>query len=400
MKSMAAQNGEVLGAREGLVVSDALVRSYNQAVQDALQKHKYNFVITDPALPDHAIVYASEGFLEMTGYSREEVLGRNCRFLQGPGTDKRTIVEIREAIREERPCQVKLLNYTKSGKPFWNLFHLAPVYSQKDGRVVHFVGVQTPISSRLAAVIESPVNLQAEELEKLSLASQEERMMNSGGESSEEEEECNASEEDKQKALDAVKCVLSQLTESSNKGLGARRSKSFTEGASRGTVCTSLMLSLTRIQQSFVLADPHLPDTPIVHASDMFLELTGYSREEVVGRNCRFLQGPGTDPEAIEQIRSSIKLEKPCTVRILNYRKNKQAFWNFLHIAPVRNANGKVAFYTGVQLDVSLLDEEDEEAQRAARMKQMGAVGAIRVAVRGLRAGGGGAVLRRVQTFS
>lgn len=128
----------------------SLSRSYNEKVSQALQQHEYNFVMTDPRLPDHPIVYASEGFCKMSGYKRDEVLGRNCRFLQGPDTDRRTVLEIRDAIREERPCQVRILNYTKQGDSFWNLFHLAPVYSGEDGRVIHFVGVQTPIQSNLA----------------------------------------------------------------------------------------------------------------------------------------------------------------------------------------------------------------------------------------------------------
>ena len=134
---------------EDLVSS--LSQSYNEKVSQALRQHEYNFVLSDPRLPDHPIVYASEGFLKMSGYEQSEVLGRNCRFLQGPETDRRTVGEIRDAVREERPCQVRILNYRKDGKTFWNLFHMAPVFSKTDGRVIHFVGVQTPIASDLAA---------------------------------------------------------------------------------------------------------------------------------------------------------------------------------------------------------------------------------------------------------
>lgn len=127
---------------------DSLSRAYNEKIGQVLQQHEYNFVLSDPRLPDHPIVFASEGFLRMSGYDREEVLGRNCRFLQGPDTDRGTVVEIRDAIREERACQVRILNYTKQGEPFWNLFHMAPIFSN-DGRVIHYVGVQTPIAKDL-----------------------------------------------------------------------------------------------------------------------------------------------------------------------------------------------------------------------------------------------------------
>lgn len=96
-----------------------------------------NFVITDPRLPDNPIIFASDDFLELTEYSREEILGHNCRFLQGRDKDQNTVQQIRDSIRENRDITVQLLNYTKSGKPFWNLFHLQAMRDQK-----YFIGVQ------------------------------------------------------------------------------------------------------------------------------------------------------------------------------------------------------------------------------------------------------------------
>nr|AML78752.1 putative LOV domain-containing protein [Heliconia sp. BC-2016] len=106
-----------------------------------LERIEKNFVITDPRLPDNPIIFASDSFLELTEYSREEILGRNCRFLQGPETDQGTVAKIREAIRDQREVTVQLINYTKSGKKFWNLFHLQPMRDQK-GELQYFIGVQ------------------------------------------------------------------------------------------------------------------------------------------------------------------------------------------------------------------------------------------------------------------
>ncbi|KAJ0792062.1 putative protein kinase AGC-RSK-2 family [Helianthus annuus] len=106
-----------------------------------LERIEKNFVITDPRLPDNPIIFASDSFLELTEYSREEILGRNCRFLQGPGTDRSTVQKIREAIDNQTEVTVQLINYTKSGKKFWNLFHLQPMRDQK-GEVQYFIGVQ------------------------------------------------------------------------------------------------------------------------------------------------------------------------------------------------------------------------------------------------------------------
>nr|AML78672.1 putative LOV domain-containing protein [Tetrastigma voinierianum] len=106
-----------------------------------LERIEKNFVITDPRLPDNPIIFASDSFLELTEYSREEILGRNCRFLQGPETDPATVRKIREAIDNQTDVTVQLINYTKSGKKFWNLFHLQPMRDQK-GEVQYFIGVQ------------------------------------------------------------------------------------------------------------------------------------------------------------------------------------------------------------------------------------------------------------------
>nr|AML79179.1 putative LOV domain-containing protein [Aulacomnium heterostichum] len=363
---------------------ESLSRAYNSKVAHALGQHEYNFVLSDPRLHDHPIVFASEGFLRMSGYAREDVIGRNCRFLQGPDTDRGTVAEIRDAIREERGCQVRVLNYTKQGVSFWNLFHLAPIFAS-DGRVVHYVGVQTPIASELASLVPEIT------LEEMTLRE---------GEVDEEDEAEPATVDEavKQKAALAVQRVTGELTQSSRVrgGLVQNRCVALSDCAANGVVSSSLMLSLTRIQQSLVLADPSLPDTPIVHASDVFCELTGYSREEVVGRNCRFLQGPGTDPDAVREIREAMEGERPCTVRILNYRKDNSPFWNHLHVAPVRGATGKVAYYVGVQLDVSDAEIPMRGDTLNAHAKQLSAVGVVRVAVRSLQ----GLGLRRTPSQS
>nr|AML76659.1 putative LOV domain-containing protein [Triglochin maritima] len=106
-----------------------------------LERIEKNFVIADARLPDIPIIFASDSFLELTEYTREEILGRNCRFLQGPETDRDTVSKIRDAVREQREITVQLINYTKSGKKFWNLFHLQPMRDQK-GDIQYFIGVQ------------------------------------------------------------------------------------------------------------------------------------------------------------------------------------------------------------------------------------------------------------------
>ncbi|CAM9433009.1 unnamed protein product [Chrysoparadoxa australica] len=111
----------------------------------------------------------------------------------------------------------------------------------------------------------------------------------------------------------------------------------------------SLVKALQTAQQNFVITDPTLPDNPIVFASLGFLTLTGYTLDQVLGRNCRMLQGPDTDPKAVEKIRKAIDAGVDTSVCLLNYRVNGTTFWNQFFIAALRDAEGKIINFVGVQ---------------------------------------------------
>jgi len=119
-------------------------------LMSALSGSQQNFAISDPSLPDNPIVYVSQGFLDLTGYTLDQVLGRNCRFLQGPGTDQSAVDIIRKGVREGVDTSVCLLNYKADGTPFWNQFFVAAL-RDAENNVVNFVGVQCEVSK---AVVE------------------------------------------------------------------------------------------------------------------------------------------------------------------------------------------------------------------------------------------------------
>lgn len=101
-------------------------------------------VMSDPHQPDNPIVYASERFLEVTGYAAEEVVGYNCRFLQGPETSAEAVSKMVDALAAEKAFAIDLRNYCKDGTPFWNRLRVRPTYDA-DGNLEHFIGVQTEI---------------------------------------------------------------------------------------------------------------------------------------------------------------------------------------------------------------------------------------------------------------
>ncbi len=102
-------------------------------------------------------------------------------------------------------------------------------------------------------------------------------------------------------------------------------------------------------QRSFLITDPRQTDNPIVFANDAFVDLTGYSRDEILGRNCRFLQGEDTDPATVGAIRTAIESGKAITVDILNYKKDGTPFLNRLSIRPIVSDNGEIDNFVGVQ---------------------------------------------------
>lgn len=132
-------------------------------LMSALSGSQQNFAISDPSLPDNPIVYVSQGFLDLTGYTLDQVLGRNCRFLQGPGTDQSAVDIIRKGVREGVDTSVCLLNYKADGTPFWNQFFVAAL-RDAENNVVNFVGVQCEVSK---AVVEKQMKEKAEVDSKL-----------------------------------------------------------------------------------------------------------------------------------------------------------------------------------------------------------------------------------------
>lgn len=114
------------------------------------------------------------------------------------------------------------------------------------------------------------------------------------------------------------------------------------------------LVAVERTRMPMVITDPQLPDNPIVLANQAFLELTGYSVDEVIGRNCRFLQGPGTDAAHIDELRSRLaRREEHIEIELLNYRRDGSSFWNELVISAVYDDTGKLIYYFASQKDTT-----------------------------------------------
>ncbi|XP_027929516.1 phototropin-1 [Vigna unguiculata] len=413
----------------------------SEDVMGALSAFQQTFVVSDATRPDYPILYASAGFFKMTGYTSKEVIGRNCRFLQGADTDPVDVAKIREALEAGKIYCGRLLNYKKDGTPFWNLLTISPI-KDEDGKVLKFIGMLVEVSKhteglkektlRPNGLPESLIRYDARQKEKatnslselvqimkrpraLSESASRPSIRKSGfaeeeKQSLHEEEEEEEEEEEKEKAEKILRRRsesgvsfgrkaeggnrismqrISEVAENKLKKsqrrsfMGFRRKSQSNDESVENEVMEDvssdsedgerpdsfdvdekekqrekrkgldLATTLERIEKNFVITDPRLPDNPIIFASDSFLELTEYSREEILGRNCRFLQGPETDPATVRKIREAIDNQTEVTVQLINYTKSGKKFWNLFHLQPMRDQKGEVQYFIGVQLDGS-----------------------------------------------
>ncbi|KAK7402153.1 hypothetical protein VNO78_14191 [Psophocarpus tetragonolobus] len=403
----------------------------SEDVMGALSAFQQTFVVSDATKPDYPILYASAGFFRMTGYTSKEVIGRNCRFLQGADTDPNDVAKIRVALQGGKIYCGRLLNYKKDGTPFWNLLTISPI-KDEDGKVLKFIGMQVEVSKhtegskekmlRPNGLPESLIRYDARQKEKatssvselvqamkrpraLSESASRPSIRKSG--SADEENELEQQVEQAEKTLRRKSesgtsfghkseggnkipmQPISELPDNNHKNFQRRsfmgfRRKSQSNGESMDNEVIEdvsseseddekpasfelddkkkqrekrkgldLATTLERIEKNFVITDPRLPDNPIIFASDSFLELTEYSREEILGRNCRFLQGPETDPATVRKIREAIDNQTEVTVQLINYTKSGKKFWNLFHLQPMRDQKGEVQYFIGVQLDGS-----------------------------------------------
>jgi len=129
----------------------------------AVEMTRMPMLVTDPRQPDNPIVFVNRAFLDLTLYDEKDVIGRNCRMLQGPQTDPATVAEIRKAVAEQRAIALDILNYKADGTPFWNALYLGPIFDQ-EGQLLYFFASQMDVTERRASEQSS---LQAQKMEAI-----------------------------------------------------------------------------------------------------------------------------------------------------------------------------------------------------------------------------------------
>ena len=130
--------------------------------------------------------------------------------------------------------------------------------------------------------------------------------------------------------------------------------------------------AMRSVTQGILITDPNQPDNPIIYFSPGAERMTGFHAEEVEGRNCRLLQGPRTDPQAIAHLHEAIAEGRECSVELLNYRKDGTPFWNALFVTPVRDEHGQLVNFVGVQADVTERRHLEAQVRQSQKMEAFG----------------------------
>jgi len=256
------------------------------------------------------IIFISAGFTSLTGYTFRDCLGRNCRFLQGPASDPRARHYLRRSLEKGERCHVAILNYRRDGTKFWNHLTMEPL-RDVHGALRYYVGIQVDITDYVHA---TPAQLSGATAVLPPQLPQFVDMANNPGDP--------------------------RFLVPSHKAAFALSAPPMLRGPKGGRLPVFLgpplfVDGLAGLPRGFVITDARAADQPVIYASDGFLLMTGYSMSEVLGQNCRFLQGRDTNAYTISEIRNAIKETRPITRIVLNYRKDGTPFYNMLAVSPV-----------------------------------------------------------------
>ncbi len=395
-------NGKAVRAAGGML--DVTRQKRDEAdlrlLRRAVEATDSGILIVDMRSADLPAVYANRGFEAMTGYDAADIIGHDCRFLRSDPRDTEQRMAIRDGLRERAELRVLLRSLRKDGSSFWNDFYMAPVRDE-DGTVTHMVSVCNDVSERerneerfqlIARATSDAVwdwdfingttwrsdnvyalfgygpgefgpNLKA--WEELLHPDDRVRVMDSvtrAAESGDTEWECDYRLRRKDGSYADVRDRGFIVRDMEGRAVRALGGMLDVTQRNRDEVNLRLLRrAVEATDNGIVIADARQPDFPIVYANGAFEEITGYPRAEIIGRNCRVLQGDDQAQPGIEAVRGALREQREARVLLRNYRKDGALFWNDFHVAPVSDENGVLSHFVGVISDVSERQRYEEQ---------------------------------------
>ena len=349
-------------------------------------------VLSDMAMAGNPMFFVNREFCRITGYSKAECHGRNCRFLQGPKTEPEAVAYIQDTLRRGVDCHVKLTNYRKDGEMFQNLLSMRPVHDS-NGVYRFCIGVQFSVSSeasRLLALLEQLLQLlpstikvpyskpvghvhQKQEAQKEKstqvVTKLESALAGTPIHQAPESSAYKASADFGQNHAAHLRDLGITLERCAHVDLLARELRC--QKPSAGPWFQMLTDVLEHTPHAMLAVDMLMPGLPMAFANPAMCTLTGYSKEELEGHNCRMLQGEKTEADAVAKMVDAIRGGVQTTLSdmpLTNYRKDGSEFVNVLTLHPVRDSTGVYRYCLGV-----LCDRKDYvyERERVAQLCQL-----------------------------
>jgi diguanylate cyclase (GGDEF)-like protein/PAS domain S-box-containing protein len=395
-------NGKVVRAAGGML--DVTRHKRDEAdlrlLRRAVEATDSGILIVDMRSADMPVVYANRGFEDMTGYDAADIIGHDCRFVRSDPRDVEQRSAVSDALRDRTELRVLLRSLRKDGGSFWNDFYMAPVRDD-DGTVTHMVSVCNDVSERerneerfqlIARAtsdavwdwdFESDTTWRSDNIYALfgyapgefagtlqaweALLHPEDRQrvmcsVRAGVESGATEWECHYRLQRKDGSYADVHdrgFILRDMNGRAVRALGGMLD--ITQRNRDETSLRLLRRAVEATDNGILIADARQPDFPIVYANSAFEEITGYAPAEVIGRNCRVLQGDDRSQAGIETMRQALREQRETRVLLRNYRKDGTLFWNDLHVAPVSDDSGVLSHFVGVISDASERQRYEEQ---------------------------------------
>ena len=348
--------------------------------------------------PGPRIVCVNESFTRMTGYTAAEAIGQTPRMLQSPYTDRARLDEICAALERWEPIQVEVLNRTKSGRDFWVELHIVPI-ADENGWWTHWVSIQHETTARRHAEEEMR---RSEEHFRNSLArnaTEFAAVLDPDGVISYQSRSgsgvlgfapgtwagsdvlTHVHPEDRDKVREEL-WKASEFPSATHPPVEFRSQHAggqwcylagvfnnhTTNPSVKGIVFNAWDITgkklldetlhlrdraITASRNGIIIADATAFDTPIVYVNPAFERMTGYSAAEVIGRNCRFLQGTDRQQSERDTLRHAIQEGCEASSTMRNYRKDGTLFHNEVSISPVHDETGVLRSFIGIQNDVT-----------------------------------------------
>lgn len=392
-----------------------------QAVQDGV-------MITDATQADNPITYVNRAFEVTTGYAKAEVLGKNCRMLQGPETDPESTAILRKAIADHQPCSVTLKNYRKDGTTFWNDLSISPV-KDSSGQNSIIVGVMRDVSdrflardrsirltrtrmereqarasrNRLAQIVEESTNeiyvVDAETFQVLELNRTARRNLGYSDAESLQLMPWDIVEEITQENIrDLITPLKSGEMEAHLSESTHRRKDGSTYPVSchlqymasqTPPVLTAIVQDISeRVRQEenvrlreraieavdvgVTIIDATQTSNPLVYVNQTLCKMSGYSADELLGQSASILQKGNHPPPQHDDIMQAQARGEPIQVLLKSTRKDGSRFMNDVSLSPVFSAAGTVTHYIGINRDVTARLREEERSQRSRKIEAIG----------------------------